>query len=82
MGLFFFHKSNIWVKIRLNAKNQLPACPGSGLKVCGGWVVVVVVMQISSSCAKILAETKFQPREFPQSGSKAEDVERRMTENQ
>ena len=31
-------------------------------------------MHISSSYAKILGETNFQPREFPQSGSKAKDV--------
>ena len=29
---------------------------------------------MSSSYAKILGETKFQPREFPRSGSNAEDV--------
>ena len=33
-------------------------------------------MHISSSYAKILGETKFQPREFPRSGSKTKDVER------
>ena len=30
-------------------------------------------MHISSSFVKILGETKFQPREFPRSGSKAKD---------
>ena len=34
-------------------------------------------MHISSKYAKILAETNFQPREFPQSGSKAKDREKR-----
>ena len=29
--------SSIVVKVRLHAKNQLPRCPGSALKVCG-WV--------------------------------------------
>ena len=32
--------SFIGVKIRLNAENQLPTCPGSGLKVFGGGMVV------------------------------------------
>ena len=31
-------------------------------------------MAISSSYAKILGEINFQPREFPRSGSKEEDV--------
>ena len=31
-------------------------------------------MHKSSSYAKILGETNFQPREFPQSGSKAKEV--------
>ena len=39
--IFFLHFSNIGVKLRLDAENQVPTCPGSGLKVCGGgggWV--------------------------------------------
>ena len=32
------------------------------------------LLHISSSYAKVWEETKFQPREFPQSGSKAIDV--------
>ena len=32
---------------------------------------------MSSSYAKIWGETKFQPREFPRSGSKPEDIEER-----
>ena len=27
------------VEIRLHTENQHPRCPGSGLKVCGGWVL-------------------------------------------
>ena len=38
-----------------------------------------VFLHTSSSYAKILGETNFQPREFPRSGSKAEDGERRET---
>ena len=34
-------------------------------------------MHISSSYAKILEETNFQPREFPLSGSKAKDREKK-----
>ena len=34
-------------------------------------------MHISSSYAKILGETNFQPREIPRSGSKAKDGEER-----
>ena len=34
-------------------------------------------MHISSSYAKILGETNFQPWEFPRSGSKAKDGEKR-----
>ena len=37
-------------------------------------------LHISSSYAKILGETNFQPREFPRSGSKAKDVEERRRE--
>ena len=33
------------------------------------------MLHISSSYAKILEETNFQPREFSGSGSKAKDVE-------
>ena len=40
VNFFLLHFSNIGVKIRLNAENQLPTCPGSGLKVCGGGVCV------------------------------------------
>ena len=36
-------------------------------------------MHISSSYAKILGETNFQPREFPRSGTKAKDGEREKT---
>ena len=36
---FFLHESSSWVKIGLHAENQLPGWSGSGLKVCGGWVV-------------------------------------------
>ena len=36
VGQILLHFSNIGVKMRLNAENQLPTCPGSGLKVCGG----------------------------------------------
>ena len=32
-------------------------------------------MHISSSYAKMLEETNFQPREFPRSGSKVKDIE-------
>ena len=35
---YFLHISSSQVKVKLYAKNQLPMCPGSGLKVCGGWV--------------------------------------------
>ena len=35
------------------------------------------VLYISSSYAKILGETKFEPREFPRSGSKPIDVKER-----
>ena len=36
---FFLHISASQVNIKQHAKNQLPMCPGSGLKVCGwlGW---------------------------------------------
>ena len=34
------------------------------------------ILDISSSYAKILGETNFQPRKFPQSGSKAKDGEK------
>ena len=34
-------------------------------------------MHISSSYAKILGETNFQPREIPRSGSKAKDGKRK-----
>ena len=50
------------------------------LRCCLGNLVITkkyIVLHISSSYAKILGETKFQPREFPRSGSKALDVERR-----
>ena len=39
-----------------------------------------IIFHISSSYAKIWGETKFQLQEFPQSGSKAEDVERMKKE--
>ena len=35
---FFLHISSSQVKVKLHAENQLPMCPGSGLKVCGWWV--------------------------------------------
>ena len=38
------------------------------------------ILHISSSYAKILWETNFQPREFPRSGSKAKDGERKKEE--
>ena len=28
------HESSSWDEIRLHAENQLPGCPGIGLKVC------------------------------------------------
>ena len=37
----FLHGSSSWVELRLQTKNQLPGCPGTGLKVClvgGGWI--------------------------------------------
>ena len=34
---FVKHISSSWVKIRLDAENQLPKLPGSALKVCVGW---------------------------------------------
>ena len=37
-------------------------------------------MQITSSYAKILGETNFHTREFPQSGSKAKDGEKKREE--
>ena len=37
-------------------------------------------MHISSSYAKILGETNFQPCEIPRSGSKAKDVEKKREE--
>ena len=37
--IFFLHESTRGVVLRLHSKNQRPRCPGSGLKVCGGWVV-------------------------------------------
>ena len=36
----------------------------------------------SSSYAKILRETNFQPRELPQSGSKAKDGEKKKEERE
>ena len=38
----FLHGSSSWVELRFQTKNQLPGCPGTGLKVClvggvGGW---------------------------------------------
>ena len=39
-GPNFWQKSNMEDKIRLHAKNQLPRCSGSGLKVYGGWGAV------------------------------------------
>ena len=40
----------------------------------------MIFFYIPSSYTKILGETKFQPREFPRSGSKAMSVERREKE--
>ena len=39
--------------------------------------ITIFFLQISSSSAKILGETNFQPPEFPQSGSKAKDGEKK-----
>ena len=39
-------------------------------------------MHISSSYAKILGETNFQPRKIPQSGSKAKDRKERKREKE
>ena len=36
VGQIFLHFSNIGFKLRLDAENQVPTCPRSGLKVCGG----------------------------------------------
>ena len=38
-------------------------------------------LHISSSYAKILGETNFQPRQFPRNGSKAKDRERQNDGN-
>ena len=38
---------------------------------------IKLLLHISSSYAEILRETKFHPREFPRSWSKAIDVEER-----
>ena len=40
----------------------------------------IFFLHISSSYAKILGETNFQPRELPRSGSKAKDGEKRERE--
>ena len=37
-------------------------------------------MHVSSSYAKLLGDTNFQPREFPRSGSKAKDVKEKERE--
>ena len=37
---FFLHVSSSWVELSSQTENQLPGCPGTGLKVC---LVVVVV---------------------------------------
>ena len=41
---------------------------------------ILFLLHISSSYAKIWGETKFQPQEFPRSGSKAIDIEERREE--
>ena len=42
--------------------------------------IKITIFYISFSYAKILRETKFQPREFSRSGSKAMSVDRREKE--
>ena len=48
-----------------------------GPPVVSGVLPNFVLLHISSSYAKVWEETKFQPRKFPQSGSKAKDGKER-----
>ena len=56
---------------------------GSGGKVCRkNKTDRNKILHISSSYAKILGETNFQPWEFPRSGSKAKDGKERKKERE
>ena len=52
------------------------------LQYCFDIEVEIYYYYISSSYANILEETNFCTREIPQSGSKAEDVEKRKKEEE
>ena len=56
------------------AKNRAKMTFFSGTK--NNYLKKIFFLHIHSSYAKILGETNFQPREFPQSGSKAKDVKK------
>ena len=66
LSLFLFPPSSAFDPLRGNSHVRNHFLSSKTIK--------ITTTKISSSYAKIWGETNFQPREFPQSGSKVEDV--------